>query len=146
MCMIQSWSLSFWVSNRPFPTPIKNGGFLSIAKPPSWIGVRSGHLYPLKEGPTLKPSSSKLGTCEGWNSFTMCCQSPFWNWHFRTYVASTWAGLVNMNYGVMVVIVFFEAMTKLICFQIDFFIKHNEEVATTLSMHIEQCEQLSKWT
>ena len=51
-----------------------------------------------------------------------------------------------MNYGVMVVIVFFEAMTKLICFQIDFFIKHNEEVATTLSMHIEQFEQLSKWT
>jgi len=38
---------------------------LNLAKLPSWIGVEKGHLYPIKEGPTLKPSSLKLGRCEG---------------------------------------------------------------------------------
>ena len=33
---------------------------LSLAKPPSWIEVE--RLYQIKEGPILKPSSSKLGT------------------------------------------------------------------------------------
>ena len=42
-----------------------------------------------KRGPTLKPSSLKLGTCKGQNSFTLAYQSPFQNQHFRMCVAST---------------------------------------------------------
>lgn len=28
------------------------------------IGVENGHFYPKREGPTLKPSSPRLGTCQ----------------------------------------------------------------------------------
>lgn len=42
--------------------------FQVLRKPPSWIGAENEHSYPVKEGPMLKPSFSKLGTCEGWNS------------------------------------------------------------------------------
>jgi len=44
---------------------------------PSWIGVENGRLYPLKEGLTLTPISSKLGTCQGHNSFTLTYQTLF---------------------------------------------------------------------
>ena len=36
-------------------------------------------------GPTLRPRSSKLGTCQG---FTLAHQTPFQNQHFRVCVAS----------------------------------------------------------
>ena len=37
----------------------------SLARVPSWIGVGNKQFYPMKEGSALKPSSSKLGTCQG---------------------------------------------------------------------------------
>ena len=41
-----------------------------------------------KEGPTLKPSSSELGTCEGRNSSTLSYQTLFQNQRFHMCVAS----------------------------------------------------------
>ena len=32
---------------------------------PFAIGSEIVHVYPIKGGPTLKPNSSKLGTCQG---------------------------------------------------------------------------------
>ena len=37
----------------------------SLAKSSSWIGVVKKRVWRIKEGPPLKPSSSKLGTCRG---------------------------------------------------------------------------------
>ena len=33
----------------------------------AWIRVVNGGFYPIKEGPTLKPNSQRLGICRGWN-------------------------------------------------------------------------------
>ena len=63
---------------------------LSLANPPSWTGIANGCLCPIKEGPTLKPISSKLDTCEGRHSFTLAYQTLFRNWRFWMCVASTW--------------------------------------------------------
>ena len=52
------------------------------------IGVGNKRSLPIKEGPSLKPNSSKLGTCEGRNSFTLAYQTLFQNWHFWMFVAS----------------------------------------------------------
>ena len=41
------------------------------------IGVENGHSYPIKETPTLKPSSPRLDSCQGQNSFTLVHLSPF---------------------------------------------------------------------
>ena len=65
----QGWSLLFW-SETSIYTPIENKA-LSLTKLPSWIGVENGILYPIKEGPTLKPSSARDGTCQGQNSFNL---------------------------------------------------------------------------
>ena len=50
---------------------------LSLAKTPAWIGVENGRFYPIKKGPASKPSSLKLGTCQGRNSLTLGYQTPF---------------------------------------------------------------------
>ena len=42
----------------------------------------------IKEGPTLKSSSSKLGTCQDWNCLTLAQQTLFQNQHLRMCVAS----------------------------------------------------------
>ena len=63
---------------------------LSLAKPPSLIILETWRLYPAKEGPTLKPSSSKFGTCQGRNYFTLAYQTSFPNWHFRTCGPHMW--------------------------------------------------------
>ena len=42
--------------NRLIPSKIGNLD-LNLTKQPSWIGVENGRVYPIKEGPTLKPSS-----------------------------------------------------------------------------------------
>ena len=57
---------------------------LSLAKLPSWIGVETRCLYPIIKGHTLKSSSLKLGTCQGWNSFYLglpnsVLKPMFWN-------------------------------------------------------------------
>ena len=49
----------------------------------------NGQFYPIKEGPSSKSISSKLGTCEGQHCFTLAYQTPFQNNCFRTCVAST---------------------------------------------------------
>jgi hypothetical protein len=41
---------------------------LSLAKTQSGIGVENKRFYSIKEGPTLKPNPSNLGTCQGGNS------------------------------------------------------------------------------
>jgi len=56
-------------------------------------GWEDGCLCPIKEGPTLKPSSSKWGTCQGQDSFTLAYQIMFWNWRFGTCVACTKSNL-----------------------------------------------------
>ena len=62
--------------------------FLQGLKSPFSIKVENKQLYPIKEGPTLKPNSSKLGTCQDQNSFTLAYQTPFQNMCFQTCVAS----------------------------------------------------------
>ena len=57
---------------------------LSIAKPLSWITITNNHLYPIREGRTLKSRSSKLGTFEGHNYFYLglpnfFSKQTFWN-------------------------------------------------------------------
>ena len=52
----------FWVKIL-----ISNSNFI---KPLSCIGVITNDCNPHKEGPTLRLSSSELGTCQGQNSFT----------------------------------------------------------------------------
>ena len=47
------------------------------------------------EGPTLKPSSLKVGACRGWNWFTLAYQTPFQNRHIWTCVASSSIGHVR---------------------------------------------------
>ena len=53
------------------------------------IGVENGHFYPKSEGPTLKPSSPRLGTCQDQNSCTLAHQAVFkntfmeLNWHIE---------------------------------------------------------------
>lgn len=42
----------------------------------------------MKERPTWKPSSSKSGTCQDQNSFTMAYQTLFWKRHLETCVTS----------------------------------------------------------
>jgi hypothetical protein len=42
-----------------------------FVKTPSLIRVENIRFYLTKEGPTLKPSSLKLGTCQGQHSFTL---------------------------------------------------------------------------
>ena len=41
---------------------------LSFTNPLSCIKVENGYFYPIKEAPTLKPRSLRLGTCQGQNS------------------------------------------------------------------------------
>ena len=43
----QDWSLLFWVKSS------------------SWIGVENEHLYSIKEEPTWRQNSSRLGKCQG---------------------------------------------------------------------------------
>ena len=43
----------------------------SLAQLPSSIGVGNGRFNLMKEGPTLKPISSKLGTCQGRDFVTL---------------------------------------------------------------------------
>ena len=40
------------------------------------IGVVNAHFYARKEGPTLKPSSQKLGTCQSQNLFALGPLNP----------------------------------------------------------------------
>ena len=69
-----------------------------LAKTLSWIGGWNGRLSPIRGGPTLNPSSSKLGTCQGhiyiyiffFNLKTLAHKTPFQNRRFWTCVASTW--------------------------------------------------------
>lgn len=61
-------------------------GVLSHTKPSSWIGVEIGHFYLKKEGPMLKPSSSRWGKCQGWKSCTLACQTPFQKRHPWTFL------------------------------------------------------------
>ena len=56
----------------------------------NWIGVENICLYSVKEGPTSKPNSSKLGTCQGQKSFTLAHQALFQNQCFQMCDASTW--------------------------------------------------------
>ena len=61
--------------------------FMQGLKPLFSIGVgRHGFHPPKKEGPTLKPNSSKFGICQGRNSFTLASWTLFQNW--RVCVAS----------------------------------------------------------
>ena len=43
------------------------------------MGVKNGHIYPKREGPTSKPSSPRFGTFQGQNSSTLVYQTPFSN-------------------------------------------------------------------
>ena len=65
----------------------------SFTKPSSCIKVENEHFYPIKEGPTLKPSSLRVGTCQGQNYFTLVHQTLFWNKPCWMCVASTWEAM-----------------------------------------------------
>lgn len=70
-------SPSFLGSNHPFPTPMQQNGFKlckNVVLDWSWIYIC---IHLIKEGPTFKPKSSKLGTHQGQNSFTSGYHNPF---------------------------------------------------------------------
>ena len=68
----------FWVQTIHFQLQC-NRMVLSFAKMLFWIGVGYIYIYIhlIKEGPTFKPKSSKLGTHQGQNSFTSGYYNPF---------------------------------------------------------------------
>lgn len=73
----------YWVKH-PFSTLIQDMSFVNC-KPPFFIGVDENRTTTEEEkgGPTLKPSTSRLGTYWGQNSCTLAHWSPFWNQHFQ---------------------------------------------------------------
>lgn len=72
---LQGLSLFGWVQLSVFDCDWN--GDLSLTKCWSWIGVHIGHFHLKKEGPTVKPCSSRSGKCQGWKSFTLAHRTLF---------------------------------------------------------------------
>jgi hypothetical protein len=69
--------------NRPFSTLAKNKG-LKPHKNTVVDHTSKQTIQPNKGGTHLEPNSSRLGTCQGWNLFTLGNQTPFQNQRFQT--------------------------------------------------------------
>ena len=80
----------YWLKPHGFNSDQKKWGFWALQNRCLGSGVENGWVYPMREGPSSKPNSLKLGTCQGQRSFTLgsTYQIPLRNWHCSMFVAS----------------------------------------------------------
>ena len=62
-------------------TTVQGGNFAKLKTPHffSFVIVENRAFQRIKEGPSSKPSSLKLGSCQGQHSLTLAYQPPFLN-------------------------------------------------------------------
>lgn len=77
----------FWVKLAHFQTLLRKKSFAASLN--HHRGSKSKQtIQPNKKGTHLEPNSPRLGTCQGWNSFTLGNRIPFQNQRFQMRLTS----------------------------------------------------------